>query len=77
MKTRAGLLRASEAASRSTPMVCCSSYRFPYLLHFPKDPAVLKIYYGVVIYYRRSKSLFVEIFCELSQEKQGVSETLP
>ena len=34
-------------------------------------------YYGVVIYYRRSSSLFMEISCDISPGKQGVSETLP
>ena len=42
----------------------------------PKDPAVLKCY-GVVIYYHHSNSPFMEISCELSPRKQGVSETLP
>ena len=34
-------------------------------------------YYGKVIYYHRSNLLFVEISCEFSPGKQGVSETLP
>ena len=39
-------------------------------------PAVLKSY-GVVIYYHRSNSLFVEISSEFSPGQQGVSETVP
>ena len=31
---------------------------------FPKDPAVLKILYDVVIYDHRGNSVFVEISCE-------------
>ena len=37
----------------------------------PKGPAVLKILQ------HRSNSQFVEIYCEISPRKQGVSETLP
>ena len=43
---------------------------------YPKDPAVLK-YYDVLIHYRRINSLSMEISCEISPGKQGVSETLP
>ena len=34
-------------------------------------------YYYILIHYPRSNSLFVEISCEFSPGKQGVSETLP
>ena len=35
----------------------------------PKGPCRTKKYYDVVIYYRRSNSLFVEISCEFSPRK--------
>ena len=43
----------------------------------PQRTLPYKKYYDVVIYYRRSDSLFVEISCAFSPGKQGVSETLP
>ena len=43
---------------------------------YPKDPAVLKIIW-LVLYYRHTTSLLVEISCAFPPGKQGVSETLP